>query len=90
MERNVEKRNTNISISAEVMNSTNKSKQLSTQEACNTEIGTWGSQVSGSQCHANYQKTKQRIQTNKTNKNPQTTKPKTNKIPTPQQTRSTA
>lgn len=39
-ERNVEKRNTNISISAEAMNSTNTSKQLSRQEACNTEIGT--------------------------------------------------
>lgn len=61
------------------MNGINTSKQLATQEAYKTEIGSWGSQRSGSQCHANYQKTKQAHKQQQKSQ----VKPKTKKNQTP-------
>lgn len=54
------KRSTNISISTEVMNSTNTRKQLATEEACKKEMGTWGSQVSTNQCDTNTKRNPQK------------------------------
>lgn len=57
------------------MNSTNTSKQLATQEACNTEIDSWGTQRSESQCRANYQKKTQTKTSTQTKEQNQQKKP---------------
>lgn len=73
------------------MNSTNTSKQLATQEACNTEISSWGSQRSESQCRANYQKNKTSTQTKEQNqqKEPNKTQNQQNINPPPDKVNST-
>lgn len=63
------KRNTNISISTEVRNSTNARKQLANEETCKKETGSWGSQVSINQYHTT-NKTQHKTHTQKSTGNP--------------------